>query len=125
LILNGIDDPLVPFQGGYVKVLRQTRGKIISTQDAVDLWVARNHCSNIAKTESLPDTNPEDGTTVIKMIYDQGETGTSVILYKINHGGHTWPGGRQYLGERIVGKTCRDIDACEEIWGFFSKATHY
>jgi polyhydroxybutyrate depolymerase len=41
-------------------------------------------------------------------------------------GGHTWPGGHQYLPAWIIGKTSRDIDANEVIWNFFKKhATKY
>lgn len=36
-------------------------------------------------------------------------------------GGHTWPGGNQYLPERIIGKTSMDIDASEIIWDYFAK----
>ena len=39
----------------------------------------------------------------------------------VDGGGHTWPGGHQYLPEWIIGKTSRDIDANEVIWDFFKK----
>jgi polyhydroxybutyrate depolymerase len=42
-----------------------------------------------------------------------------VILYSGEGGGHTWSGGYLYLGDWIIGKTSRDINACEEIWEFF------
>lgn len=122
LIMNGMNDPLVPFSGGYVKVLRKTRGKILSTYDAVNLWVERNGCIRDSETVSMPDADPADGTTIQKISYTNGKDGTSVVLYEIMNGGHTWPGGVQYLGERLIGKTSRDINACEEIWRFFSEA---
>ncbi len=37
----------------------------------------------------------------------------------VGAGGHTWPGGRQYFGEDVVGRTSRAVDACEVIWEFF------
>jgi polyhydroxybutyrate depolymerase len=46
---------------------------------------------------------------------------TEVILLRIDNGGHTWPGGKQYLPERMIGKVCRDIDAGHEIFEFFSR----
>ena len=45
--------------------------------------------------------------------------GTSVQLYAIDGGGHTWPGGRQYLSPRIVGRVNRDVDATATMWAFF------
>jgi polyhydroxybutyrate depolymerase len=53
--------------------------------------------------------------------YGQGKGGTEVILYAIERGGHTWPGGDQYLPAWIIGKTSRDIDVNEVIWNFFKK----
>jgi polyhydroxybutyrate depolymerase len=49
----------------------------------------------------------------------RGEQATEVILYRIRGGGHTWPGGAQYLPASIVGPVCRDIDATDVIWKFF------
>jgi polyhydroxybutyrate depolymerase len=45
-----------------------------------------------------------------------------VTLAVIEGGGHTWPGGYQYLPERFIGRTSRDIDANSLIWNFFKKA---
>ena len=46
-----------------------------------------------------------------------------VILYTIDGGGHTWPGGLQYLPERIIGKTSKDLDANQLIWDFFKESS--
>ena len=69
----------------------------------------------------MPDIDPEDGTRVTSNQYVNGIEGTEVILYTVDGGGHTWPGGVQYLPARIIGKTCRDLDANEVIWSFFKK----
>jgi polyhydroxybutyrate depolymerase len=50
-----------------------------------------------------------------------GRDNSEVILYTIKGGGHTWPGGYQYLGKWIIGRTCRDMNATEVIWEFFEK----
>lgn len=39
----------------------------------------------------------------------------------IHGAGHTWPGGLQYLPERRVGRTSRDVSANEVIWEFFKR----
>jgi polyhydroxybutyrate depolymerase len=44
-----------------------------------------------------------------------------VVLYTIEGGGHTWPGGWQYYPEERIGKTCRDINASELMWEFFAR----
>jgi polyhydroxybutyrate depolymerase len=34
-----------------------------------------------------------------------------VVLYRVDGGGHTWPGGSLYLPARIIGPVCRSLDA--------------
>ncbi len=41
-----------------------------------------------------------------------------VILYTIEGGGHTWPGGG-HLPEGSVGPTTREINATRVMWEFF------
>jgi polyhydroxybutyrate depolymerase len=50
----------------------------------------------------------------------QCTSGADVQYYIITGGGHTWPGGLQYLPEAVVGRTSRDINASELLWQFFS-----
>ena len=61
---------------------------------------------------------PADGTTARAEASLCAER-TSVELYTIEGGGHTWPGGKAYLPARIVGKVSRDVDATATMWAFF------
>ncbi len=118
IVMNGTDDPLVPYDGGQVKVFRKTRGEIVSTDEIVDFWKDKNGCKIKEDTIQLPDT-VDDGTTVSVTKYSDCKEEGALVLYTINGGGHTWPGGKQYLGKRWIGKTNRDIVACDVIWDFF------
>jgi polyhydroxybutyrate depolymerase len=42
----------------------------------------------------------------------------NVVLYTLEGGGHTWPGGAP-LPEWIIGRTCRSVDATRLMWAFF------
>ncbi|MEW6366687.1 MAG: PHB depolymerase family esterase [Acidobacteriota bacterium] len=121
LVISGVDDPLVPFDGGDVQVGWLKRGKVISVYDSIRYWLGNNGCSTKPAITNLPDVDPGDGTTVRLEDYGAGRNGSRVAAYIIDGGGHTWPGGRQYLWERIIGKTSRDIDANEVIWEFCKK----
>lgn len=118
MVMNGTKDKLVPYDGGEVKVFKKTRGKIISTDALIDFWKKQNDCTTKKSTVKLEDT-VDDGTTVFVEEYSNCNDRGSLILYKINEGGHTWPGGKQYLGEWLIGKTNRDIVACDVIWNYF------
>lgn len=118
LIMNGTDDKLVPFSGGEVKTGSKKRGKIKSTDWTVNFWCRVNECEKTPSLKIVIDNNKEDKTKVEKFLY-RGKYGADVLLYKITGGGHTWPGGAQYLPEKIIGSVSREINATKEIWNFF------
>lgn len=120
MVMNGTDDPLVPYEGGDVKLFKKgkSRGKIISTDAFVEFWKGENGCQTALPAKTLPDLEA-DGTRVVVRKYKDCRDRGALELYRIEGGGHTWPGGKQYLGEKVIGKTCRDIVACDVIWEFF------
>lgn len=122
LVMNGTDDPIVPYAGGEIRLFKRgkSRGKIISNDDYLEFWKQQNNCTEQLPVENVPDRNSNDGSTVSISTYTNCDTGGALKFYKIKGGGHTWPGGKQYLGKRWIGVTNRDINACEEIWKFFS-----
>lgn len=121
LAINNTNDPLVPFNGGdiYGSIRKINLGKVLSVNESVLFWVRRNECSPDPVVNEEPDTDPKDGTRVKRTCYSGGLEGTEVILYAVEGGGHTWPGGSQYLPVWIIGRTSRDIDASDVIWSFF------
>ena len=123
LAINNVLDPLVPFKGGEVRNHSKTKklGKVLSVKESIEFWVNRNGCLKNPDVNIMPDMDPEDGTRVVREEYNNGRNGTEVALYSIEGGGHTWPGGFQYLPKRKIGVTSRDIDANEVIWAFFKK----
>jgi polyhydroxybutyrate depolymerase len=123
LAINNVLDPLVPFEGGEIHnhTNKIKLGKVLSVKESIEFWVVRNGCLKTPIVTEMPDSEPDDGTRVVREEYTNGLNGTEVILYTIEGGGHTWPGGFQYLPERRIGKTSRDINANEIIWQFFKK----
>ncbi|MEW6377268.1 MAG: hypothetical protein AB1502_15940 [Thermodesulfobacteriota bacterium] len=102
-------------EGGEIRLGQLRFGKVLSTSGTVKFWVSRNQCSPSPVISWEPDKDPQDGTRVRREVYGQGREGTEVILYAIEGGGHTWPNGYQYLGERLIGRISLDMDANEVI----------
>lgn len=121
LLINGTDDPLVPWDGGHIRLFRlgRSRGEVLSTADTLERFRNFNGCAQTPESRSLPDSDPADGTRVDIVKYPGCHAGTDVILVKIRGGGHTWPGGTQYLGPWWIGRLSRDINASEMILDFF------
>jgi polyhydroxybutyrate depolymerase len=76
-------------------------------------WAERNRCS-LSPAESIV------ATDVKRLEYPGCANDASVVLYTIEGGGHTWPGGME-LSEWMFGRTTRSIDASETMWAFFSE----
>lgn len=74
-------------------------------------WARRNRC----------EASPVDAVVsahVTRLEYKNCGEGAAVVLYTLQGGGHTWPGGKP-LPEWIVGPTSREIDATRKMWEFF------
>lgn len=117
IYFHGTKDPLAYYDGGDI-----VSGKDISlsAEGLVEYWVERNGCGNEPKVEELSD-KVDDETKITKYIYKNEKENIEVIFYKVEGGGHTWPGGLQYLPEVVIGKTSKDVNATELIWEFFEK----
>ena len=120
LMVNGTADPVVPYAGGQIRVLGRDRGEVLSTDATLEWWAKFGACTRRAAPLALPDVDPADGTRVHFEERDGCADGTRVALYRVEGGGHTWPGGRQYLPERVVGRVSRDIDASKVVFDFFA-----
>lgn len=121
LVIQGDEDPLVPFEGGDVgSNLRRTRGKIIATEKMLELYLEHNEIDGDPRVSQLHDRVRRDNTTVERTIYPAAKDGTLVQYYRVKGGGHTWPGKPAYANERFIGRANRDINASELIWNFFT-----
>jgi polyhydroxybutyrate depolymerase len=117
LAFHGTTDPIVPYEGGDMRgrPLREgadlTRAPthFLGAEEWTAKWAEGNGCA--PEPESIPPQGDVRGERYTRCTQD-----AEVILYTIEDGGHTWPGG---VPIPIVGKTTRAIDATEEMWHFF------
>lgn len=123
MVMNGTEDPLVPYEGGELHINGFEDSQVLSTPATVNRWLMQNDCATHSRKQMMPDVFRGDATTVTRYIYEDCNTDVRVMLYRIEGGGHTWPGGRPLMQENQVGKTTRDIDGCEEIWRFFQRVS--
>jgi polyhydroxybutyrate depolymerase len=119
LMIHGTDDPVVPWEGGYVSLFKKNHGKVLSIYDTINFWKKHNNCQLSEKRNYLPNYDRKDGTRVWNEQYFNDDRSLSIVLYGIAGGGHVWPSGSNNLPGRIVGKMCYDINACNVIWDFF------
>jgi polyhydroxybutyrate depolymerase len=114
MIIFGDEDPLVPYEGGNIK---WDRGEVVSVAKTVEFWVKNNKSND---TPSVTETDKvDDDTYVKKFVFSGSSLREEVVYYQVYGGGHTWPGGWQYLPKLIVGRTSKEFNASEEIWKWF------
>ncbi len=109
--VHGTADPTVPYLGnpqGFVAV-----------EDLVAYWAAFNNCNPTPSQSAVPDIDITDGCTTDHFVTSGGDAGTSVELFRVNGGAHTWPGANPFFS--TLGVTSQDFSASAEIWRFFSQ----
>lgn len=123
-LLGGTEDTFVPYEGG-VGVVSGT-GTVVNhvEMDALlDFWETNNACGTAVPPVDLPDINTDDNSTVTVFTFTDCACNATVKLYRVNGGGHTWPGVSNPIYEIIAGPTNLDISASEELWSFFESNT--
>lgn len=110
ITFHGTADSIVPYGGGTSWVGPMTFPDIPTWTEN---WAGRNRC----KGGSFETAVAKD---VTRRDYDGCVNGADVVLYTVEGGGHTWPGGEP-LPEWFAGPTTSEIDASELMWEFFQK----
>ncbi|WP_174732211.1 alpha/beta hydrolase family esterase [Mesobacillus harenae] len=108
VLVMGDTDPVVPYEG--------RPGSLLSVDSTIDYWTAANKTVERPRVSYLPQIAEDDPTKIRREIYGGGKFGTEVILYKVEGGGHTWPGGPQYLPSNVIGLASKQMDASQVIW---------
>ena len=119
MIINGTEDPIVPYNGGTITIGRRQRDEVLSTPATVELWRARNGCAGEPSQQARVDAARD--RTNIDISEWRDCAGDPVVLYKVNGGGHTWPSGRSLLPRFLVGRTTRDINGVDTVAEFFAE----
>lgn len=109
IAFHGTADRATPYHGGKTWVAPRTVFPDIPTWTAA--WARRNRCG----PDSVESAAAAD---VTRREYSNCADDGSVVLYTIEGGGHSWPGGGP-APEWFVGPTNRNIDASREMWAFF------
>ena len=113
LFIHGTADPFTPYEGG-----RQPGGaKVLSVEDAVKMWAHFNGCNESPEVQEIHGLNK--GPLVSVFTYGSRNNHSQVKLYRIEGGGHVWPGEPEALSSSGAGKLSAGIDASEEILKFF------
>ena len=105
--IHGTADATVAYNGS---------ASFVPIDSLVRYWAFKNNCSLTPVITPVPNINTTDGCTAENQLFDGGANGSTVELYKVFGGGHSWPGA-----PINVNVTNMDFSASKEIWRFFRK----
>jgi polyhydroxybutyrate depolymerase len=127
---HGTADPFVAFDGGLgeaalnlpapdgsgrrIRDLGVDRDAIggTSVPEVMATWAKRNACATKAREKAIADD--------VTRVTFRCENGNDVELYRVEGGGHSWPGSEFSRAiEAVVGPTTFSISANEVMWEFF------
>jgi polyhydroxybutyrate depolymerase len=118
LHFHGTLDQFTPLEGGIGRrsVTRVSHRPVLA--GLLD-WVHANCCAATYACEPVPCT--DDAITIERFTWRpaDGSMAGEVVFYRLEGGGHTWPGRRPdsfYLGPSAL-----SLDANEIIWTFFAR----
>jgi len=118
ILTHGTADPILSYYG-----YGGSGGNVTySVDDTIAYWCGVDNIST-EPVETVWGPTSRDSTVVHRYIYSGGTDGTEVILFKVEGGGHTWPGGLLYSA--YVGAVTTHIDGSALIWKHLPPEKYY
>jgi polyhydroxybutyrate depolymerase len=119
MIMNGTDDPLVPFGGGEVSFFgfSYRYGNVMSSRDSGQYFADLNH---IAGAPATNETQMAEGVHVKHVIWHSSGSNVEVELVAVEGGGHGIP--QPYRRHpRLLGPSPKEPNGPAVIWAFFER----
>jgi polyhydroxybutyrate depolymerase len=124
LSFQGTGDRVMPYAGGRIGgrglvarlAARRARQRleegdarvVVAAETVAADWAGGNGLPLRPNFESLPASR---GEPVVARLTWSAPGHKPVVLYRIEGGGHGWPGGPQYMPAILVGRVARNLDA--------------
>ena len=122
LLINGTDDPIVPYGGGKVGLRGYKTGVVIGAEATRDFWLRADGLTNApAIGYNFPHLTSGDSTRANRLTWGPN-SGPQVEMITIQNGGHIEPSLIYHYGwlyHQLVGAQNSDFEIAEEAWSFF------
>jgi polyhydroxybutyrate depolymerase len=116
LHFHGSLDQFTPLEGGVGRrsVTRVSHRPVL---DGLLDWVRADGCPEEPRREPVPCPEPE--LAIERLTWGPGDDGSEVVFYRIEGGGHVWPG--RTPDSFLLGPAVPSLDANAIIWKFFDQ----
>ncbi|WP_334103460.1 alpha/beta hydrolase family esterase [Mesotoga prima] len=110
IVFHGMEDPIIPFDGGFSSSSEANGIYFPSIEESVKLWAEKMGAVNMSE-KSL-----ENGLVLLREYTGEDER-SLVHFYAITDGDHTWPGREKGI-DALSSSSQANIKASELIWEF-------
>jgi polyhydroxybutyrate depolymerase len=117
LFVHGTADDVTPYDGCRLP----GGGRTLSVEDAAKKWATAHGCSRVPVRGRMGDLRKNPNISVLN--YGPCQNQNQVRLFRIEDGGHRWPGESKELSKFGDGRMRQELNASEVIWKFFKGAT--
>jgi polyhydroxybutyrate depolymerase len=117
ILISGTKDPIIPYQGGSVKMFGRNLGQVISAEDTARYYAESHGTTRKVAGSQHSGESFHDLTRVNEAIWLRGEK-VKVKLYTIENGGHVVPSAHSVF-PALMGRITRQFDAVETAIDFF------
>ncbi len=115
--IHGTFDLIVPYNGSTIA--EDNFGEFLPVEEIFRTWNDINDCQSV-DFFSVPNAPVLDFSSVSGAEVSDCDGNLKAKFYRVENGGHTWPGSPQIPFIDFLQPTNQDINASEEIWNFFS-----
>lgn len=120
MMINGVEDPLVPYAGDPGDVNDPADGGL-GVEETCEFFAQHNGCPATFTATAMPNPNSKDQCQATQYSSAPCTNNREVVYIKVEGGGHVVPGGNQYLPKSVIGRACKDFNGYEESWSFMRR----
>ena len=117
LFMHGTADDVTPYDGCSLP----GGGRTLPVEDAAKTWAAAHGCSRFPALERIEPSRKNLNVSVLN--YGPCRNQNQVKLFRLEGGGHVWPGEPEGLTKFSEGRRGQELNAGEVIWKFLKEAT--
>lgn len=115
--IHGTSDIVVPYNGS--NIAGDNFGEFLPVEQIFRTWNNLNNCQSTLVVDFANAPVTDFSSVRVAQVSDC-DGGLSARFYRVQNGGHTWPGSPPIPFIDFLQPTNQDINASAEIWNFFS-----
>lgn len=122
MLINGMEDPIIPFNGGKVTLDGKDFGTVMSSEQTIAHWLsAGNFSGPPMERKFFALKKDQEVVTAVKQDFYSSSANKRISYIRVKDGGHTIPNKNFRIPIKKMGNMNKEVDAPQLIWDFFAE----